>query len=184
MSTSAPSSIVPYGSFVALDTQTLIWGGLRRGVLGIGDQSPADAEKEKRSRLLMFDLDEAKARIVIPSVVVAELLFPIDLHQHGNFLAVISQRFFCPPFDLPATSLAAKLWQHGHSLPPEERSKRTVLKADAMIVATAKIHGARFFYTDDLNCRKLAEVAGLIGRPLPNHSLNLFPETDIVDAND
>jgi predicted nucleic acid-binding protein len=142
------------------------------------DQNPVHAEKEKRSRHLLFDLEEAKAKIVIPSLVLTELLLPIDSQHHGTFLAVMSQRFYCPPYDLPSTSLAARLWQRGRTLPPEERGKRAVLKADAMIVATAKQHGARFFYTDDGNCRKLAEWAGLVARPLPTHSLNLFAGTD------
>lgn len=183
MSTTTPATIVPHGAYVAVDTQALIWGGIRRGIPGIGGLSPADAEKEKRSRFLMHDLDEAKAQIVIPSIVVAELLLPIDPQHHGTFLAVMTQRFRCPPFDLPATSLAASLWQYGHSLPAQEQGKRTVLKADVMIVATAKVHGVRFFYSDDQSCRKLAERAGLVARPLPTHSLNLFVQPDVQEQD-
>jgi hypothetical protein len=53
-----------------------------------------------------------------------------------------------------------------------------VLKADALIIATAKVYGVRYFFSDDGGARRLAERAGLIPKPLPTHSLNLFPDAD------
>ena len=53
-------------------------------------------------------------------------------------------------------------------------SERDVLKADAMILATAKAAGATKFYTNDDKCRKLAILAGLQGCVIPRrdpHSL-------------
>jgi len=178
VSTPTPTTIVPFGAYVAVDTQTLIWGGLRKGIPGLPPCKAEDADKEKRAHLLLFDLDEAKAKLVVPSVVVTELLLPINEQFHGSFVAVMSQRFHCPPYDLPSAALAARLWQFGHSLPPEEQNTRTALKADIQIIASAKVHGARFFYTDDWKCRKLAEKAGLVARSLPTHSLNLFAGPD------
>ena len=94
---------------------------------------------------------------------------------------MISQRFDCPSFDLRATSLAAKLWRHNRSLSNDEQINRTVLKADVLIIATAKIRGARYFFSDDDKCRKLAVVAGLESNPLPTHALNLFTESEIKE---
>ncbi len=172
---------IPANSLVALDTQILIWGGLRRSVRGLTLHSADDADKEKRARILLHELDGIKARIIIPSVAVAELLCPIDPQEHNNFLAIITRRFDCPPFDIRATSLAAKLWQHNRALPMEEQINRSVLKADMQIIATARIRGARFFFSDDEKCRKLARVADMEALPLPTHALNLFTELEMEE---
>ncbi len=136
-------------------------------------------EIREESPILFQDLDEAKARIIIPTVSVSELMCPIDPQQHGHFAAIVSQRFHCPPFDLPAAALAARLWQHNRSLPPEEQIQRSILKADVLILATAKTAGARYFFSHDAKCRKLAEFAGMIARDLPTHSQNLFTQAEI-----
>ena len=136
---------IPSGSLVALDTQILIWGGLRRCIPGVSLQNQTDAEKEKRARILLHELDDIKAKIVIPSVAVAELLCPIAPLEHNNFLAIISHQFDCPSFDLRATSLAAKLWRHNRSLSKDEQIARTILKADMQIIATAKTRGGKAF---------------------------------------
>jgi hypothetical protein len=59
-------------SLVALDTQILIWGGLRSSVAGVKLQNPADADKQRRSRILIHELDDFGAKIVIPSVALAD----------------------------------------------------------------------------------------------------------------
>lgn len=164
---------------MALDTQILIWGGLRRVVPSLTPRSPADADKEKRARILLHELDGVKARIIIPSVAVAELLCPLDPQEHNNFLAIRTGHFDCPSFDIRATSLAAKLWRHNRSLPKDEQITRTVLKADMQIIATAKTRGAKYFFSDDDKCRKLAKFAGMEVLPLPTHAVNLFTESEI-----
>ena len=168
--------IVPSGSIVVLDTQILIWGGLRRQITGVDLTSENVPDKQKRAAGLLSDLTLAKARVMIPTVTIAELLCPVDIAQHGNFLAALTQRFLCPPFDLPATWVAAQLWRHNRDMPKADQVARLLVKADMQIIATAKIHGARFFFTDDKGCRKLAEHAGLNAKPLPTHSLDLFAD--------
>jgi hypothetical protein len=103
---------------VALDTMVLIWGGLRKVNPQKGTLSDHDAEMQRRSRILLRDLDEKKEIVIVPAVAVAELLCPIDPKEHGKFIAILTQRFFCPPFDIRAASLAAELWQYHRGLPP------------------------------------------------------------------
>jgi PIN domain len=172
---------IPANSLVAVDTQILIWGGLRKCVPGLNLKAQADADKERRAHILLYELDELKAKIIIPSVIVAELLCPIDPQDHNNFLAEITRRFECPSFDIRATSLAARLWRHNRSLSKEEQISRSILKADVQIIATAKIRGVVHFFSDDGDCRKLATVAGMISHSLPTHALNLFTETELKD---
>jgi hypothetical protein len=142
-------------------------------------QNPADADKERRCRILLHELDEMKVKIVIPAVSVAELLCPIDPQQHSAFLAEITRRFECPPFDIRATSLAADLWRRNRSLSKAEQVARSVLKADVQIIATARIRGVGHFFSDDAKCRKLAAAAGMASHPLPTHPLSLFTELEM-----
>jgi predicted nucleic acid-binding protein len=145
----------------------MIWG-LRRG------PSRQVSELERRARILLRQLEEEKAAIILPTVVVSELLVPIAPDKHGEFIAELRRRFICPPFDLQAASLAADLWQRHRQLPRPEQAKRSTLKADTLIVATAKVAGAQVFYSHEAKARRLARLAGLDGRDLPTHHENLF----------
>ncbi len=136
-------------------------------------------EMQRRARLLMKLLDEQKAQIVIPSVIIAELLAGIDPAKHARVMGEFHDRFFCPPFDVNACPLAARLWQFERGLPgiqiglpPVERSERRILKSDILIVATAKMAGATMFYSHDEKCRRLATEAGMQARELPTTTGN------------
>jgi predicted nucleic acid-binding protein len=113
-----------------------------------------------------------KETVVVPSVAVAEVLLGVDEDEHGHFIAELQTRFFLPPFDLRATVIAAKLWQAHRELPKEDQIERKYLKADVMILATAKVAGATRFYSHERKLRKLADELGMEGRDLPLHSEN------------
>jgi predicted nucleic acid-binding protein len=154
---------------VALDSMAVIWGlqstGNRRGNPEQKDLS----DLQRRARILLDILEKEKQTIVLPTVAVAEVLIGVDEKFHDQFIAEIQQRFHCPPFDLRATALAAKLWIRNRGSAPDQQIKRTVLKADVQIVATAKVSGATKFYTHEPKLRKLAEIAGLQALDLPTH---------------
>jgi hypothetical protein len=164
---------------VALDTMVLVWGGLRRPVSTHPSAAGHASEMEYRSRVLLRDLENKGETIIIPAVPVAELLAPLDASEHGNFIAILTQRFFCPPFDLRAASLAAQLWQYHRGLTLKEQMQRSVLKADVMIISVAKIAGATTFYSHDDKCRKLAVHAGMKAIDLPTHSEDLFIDSEM-----
>jgi hypothetical protein len=161
------------------DTQTLMWAfpwPLIPKKLPASERARID-EMRQRARMLMKLLDQQKVKIIIPSVVVAELIMPIDPSKHARILLEFSSQFFCPPFDVSACSLAARLWQFERGLPggkaglPEkEQSVRKVLKSDILIVATAKIAGAVTFYSNDKKARRLADESGMEGKDLPTTS--------------
>ena len=54
-----------------------------------------------------------------------------------------------------------------------------MLKADVLIISSAKVGGASSFYSHDDKCRKLASVAGLMARDLPTHSEDLFVNVEM-----
>lgn len=145
----------------------------------------------RRAKILMKMLAENNANLCIPTMVVAELLAPIDPAKHPKLIAGFDKHFFCPAFDLRASGLAARLWQFerglgngGGGLPHDERSDRRVLKADAVIVATAKVAGATTFYSHDVRCRRLAAEAGMKACDLPTTSGNFLTDMAISEDQD
>ena len=152
----------------------MIWGFRDRG----NRANATDAEKRRRTLVLLNELSEKKATIIVPTIIVAELLIPLPAEEHGNFLGQLEKYFFCPPFDLRACGLAAELWIKHRSQPEGDRINRVTLKADVMIIATAKSAGATVFYSHDKKCRKLAEQAGLTAKDLPTHSEDLLVEEE------
>jgi predicted nucleic acid-binding protein len=131
---------------------------------------------QRRAGVLLTELDEDEQRIIIPNIIVAELLLGVDPADAGKFIAELQNSFFMPTFDLRAALLAASLWQKHRKLPKASQIARSCLKADVMIVATAKVAGATRFYSHDAKARNLAKLAGLDAFDLPLVSRNLpFP---------
>src|ERR1022692_4798738 len=140
----------------------------------------------RRAKYLLKYLAEQEIALEVPSIVVSELLAGVDPQKHAKLLSEFDARFFCPPFDLRACPLAAKLWQFERGLqgltsglPEEERSVRKVLKSDILIVASAKVAGAALFFSHESKCRRLAIEAGMEAKDLPESSGDLFTDQEI-----
>ena len=147
---------------------TLVWGLRDKG----RSQEP---EKEERAQLLLRQLDDEEADVLIAAVTVAELLTPLKDREQATFLAELNRQFRVAPFDLSATALAADLYRLSkESEDPHSRPARRVLRADTLIVASLKMAGATTFYSHDRSCRKMAERAGMAAHDLPTHSEKLF----------
>jgi len=143
----------------------------------------AGRELQRRANILIHQLDEQKATLLLPSVVVAEYLCGIEPEKHGAVLAELQQRFLTPPFDVRASAMAAQLWLRHRELPKAEQAERTVLKADVLIIASAKLAGAVRFYSHDATCRKIAAQI-MDASDLPTHSENLFVEAESGRVHD
>lgn len=156
-----------------IDTMVLIWG-MQEAHAGSPRAGQDVPDMRRRAEILIQELSEQNEQIVVPTVMVAELLVKIDPRKHGDFIAVLQGRFFCPPFDLRAGSVAAALWQKHKQLPQSQQLARSILKADVLIVATAKVAGATTFYSHEPKCRKLAELAGMQGKDLPVNPSTIF----------
>lgn len=133
---------------VSLDSQTLVWGIRKKG----------PPEKVKHATYLFDKLNEEEAQIVIPSVVLTEYVTPIKTNQERQaVIAEMGTRFFIAPFDARHAAWAAELWHYGKaSRQMGQANARVTLRADTLIIATARGYGVRTFYTDDDDCYNLA----------------------------
>ncbi|MBN4058970.1 type II toxin-antitoxin system VapC family toxin [bacterium AH-315-J04] len=152
---------------VAVDTNILVWGIRLEG----------DEDKVKRAKWLFQDFDDSNAQVVIPSIALAEYLVPYDSHVHSDVVGPLAKRFIIAPFDVKCASLGARLFKEGL-----KRRKigtpydRKIIKSDALVVATAYVHGARTFYSDDARCRKLAAQTNMTVKSLPTIAPDLFSQ--------
>lgn len=152
---------------VAIDTMALVWGVAQKGT----------PQLRKRAKWLFTNLEREGARIIVPSVVAAEYLTSVKDSDKSNVLSAMSMRFFIAPFDVKCANLASMLWKSGS--PGRKKGKmgsRICLRADTLIVATAKTYGAQHFYSGDEGCRKLAKDAGMQSFDLPTGSEYLFEQ--------
>ncbi len=146
---------------------TLIWGVRKQG----------PAEWLKRAKVLFDNFERAQAQIIVPSIVVAEYLTAVDESKRRDVASAIGARFIVAPFDIKCTALAANLfWEGKQGRAMSTPDARKCLRADSMIIATAKTHGAKRFYSHDKDCRSLAQKAGMEPWNLPTHEENLFAE--------
>jgi len=152
---------------VAMDSMVLVWGVRKSG-------TPEDI---KRAGFLFKELEQDEAQIIIPSIVVAEFITPIRTSEgRARTVAAMSERFFIAPFDAMDAVLAAELWNAGKSRREMgKRGARVCLRADALIVATAKNHGAKEFFTNDDTCFRMAESVMTATR-LPKMAPDLFSQ--------
>lgn len=163
---------------VAVDAMVLMWAMRALSTARKRSSTDDDLALQQRAWMLLEMLHDEQRQVVVPTIAVAELLTGIPHAQHGQFVAELQQRFFMPPFDVRAASVAAKLWQDHRGLPKSDQLARSVLKADAMIVATAKVAGATDFYSHERKARRLAELAGLNAKDLPVHTGNFLHEME------
>lgn len=151
---------------VAIDSNTLVWG-----IRTIGTP-----EQLTRARYLFSHLEADRAQVIVPSIVVCEYLTPINPVQHKSVIAELTERFIIAPFDVRCASLAATLFKEGKELREMDHpNARKCLRADAGIIATASIHGAKQFFSGDKDCRNLAARVGrMVAYDLPDIPANLF----------
>lgn len=150
----------------AIDTAALIWGVRQKG----------EPDKLERGQWLFRELEDINARIIVPSVVVAEYLVPVDSERRKSVVASLSERFIIHSFDVHCAVIAAELHGLGDAQRPKgTEDRRKCLKADCMIIATAFAHKADRFYSHDKDCRNFAEtLSGWEVRDLPPHAPTLF----------
>lgn len=146
------------GPVVAVDSMALVWGVRKQGPPG----------QLKRAKWLFELIDEERAHVIVPSICLAEYLTPLAEENHRNVIAALNERFMIPPFDMQCASLAASLFNQGKvSRTMSTDSSRKVLRADSMIIAIAKIYGAKLLFSHDKDCRNLALKANLKAEDLP-----------------
>ena len=147
---------------VAVDTMTVIWA--------LRDAGPSVAKRDRSKQTQAIELidwlENNETEIIVPAVVIAEVLTPLDAQQERRFLQINASRFRPAPFDLHAASVAARLYRENQDLKTHYRAAEgptRFFRADSLIVASAKVAGATDFYSDDNLCRQFAMRAGMQG---------------------
>ncbi len=148
---------------VCIDTNVAIWGVKGKATLG-------QEEMIHKARWLFQLCENDGTRILLPSVVVAEMLSGVPAAGRGKILEVCQRSFVIPAFDSRAALVYADLWP----VEPDVRdalrqsgATRKSMKADCMIIATAVASKAEYLYSHDSDIRRLARGVEIEVRDLP-----------------
>ena len=135
-------------NIVAVDTNILIWGIKQTAQKGQEDMIPRAID--------FFNwLDERKAKIIIPVPIITELLAPVDLGKHEEFLTILHSKFRVVPVDEIAAVKCAEIWQKKKDDTDLKRYReengivRETMKYDFQIAAVAIVRGAQCLYSHD-----------------------------------
>lgn len=130
----------------------------------------------ERLEFLLATLHREKAKIIIPTPALAEVLVKAQEGAAERLKILSSSRqFVLAPFDvLAAVEHAAMQIQRIGAGRIAKGSARAKAKFDDQIIAIARVHQASIIYSDDPDIRQLAqpniEVVGISGLPLPAES--------------
>jgi len=143
-------------------------------------QQPVE-QSAARIRHLIHQLDEQKAKLVIPTPALAEVLIRADNAGPQYLQTIRDSRFFqVEPFGNraaveAAALLAARIKKHGSLRGPDTDSKAK-LKFDHQILAIARVSSAATIYTDDRKLQNHANEHGM--QALGVADLSVPPEAD------
>lgn len=140
---------------ICLDTQILIWG-LKQ------EASSGQENMIFKAKDLITSLEKNRHQVIIPSLVLAELLMPIEEKDYGDFLLKMNRKFMIVPFDTKAAFYFGTLWKKWRDKSEdktnrEEQPTRAKMKTDFMIVATAISRKAEYIYSMDSDIVKFAK---------------------------
>lgn len=164
---------------VCFDNHILIWG-IRR------EATPGQEEMIRRTGLLLDYLEERKANIIIPSVVVGEFMVKVPKENHQKVMNILEKRFQIASYDTAAALIAAEIWidknKGSSGINDELReglqdTSRIKLKDDCKIVATAIKYKADCIYSEDEGVKKFAE-GRIDAREVPR---NLMKQDGLFD---
>jgi len=113
---------------------------------------PDDVDKVERTRAFLRYLDEQEKIILLPTPVITECLWPVEVHAREPILNVIN-KFMIGSFDLEASVKCAEMM---HAITPaekeykkERRITKAQMKFDYMIAAIAIVNEAECIYSED-----------------------------------
>lgn len=137
-----------------LDTQIVIWAALAQS-------SENQKDMLWRSRALVRWLGERGARVVVSAISVGEMLVKVPVAKHQATIAEMNVFLQIVPYDAHAASRFASMWEAARAETKPAAGQqgrqgvRDKLKTDLMIAATAIVAGARDFYTEDGDLRRI-----------------------------
>ena len=141
---------------VSLDTQIMIWGIKKQA-------TPTQIEMIEKAIRFIDKLDKERARIIIPAVVIGELLSNVPQEKYQEVLDCLTSNFQVQPFDFKSALLYAnRFYEYKQKNNPEaifesDSGNRQKIKADLMIVASAKSADVGILYSNDNDIIKYSE---------------------------
>jgi len=140
---------------VCLDTQIMIWG--------IKDQfTPNRKEIAEKAKHFVKKLNDENTKIVIPSVVLAEMMSNVPEDERSKVLNCFTKNFQIQPFDARTALIYADRYYKKYFDPLTghetimEGSRETIV-ADLMVVASAKAADVDVLYSEDSDVHKLSK---------------------------
>lgn len=170
---------------VAFDTSVLVYFFDEQANAPIDAATGASvADCKERLDFLIATLQRDKAKIIIPTPALGELLVR-GREAAPEWLAILhkSRHFRIAGFDeRAAVEFAATQAERVASGQKNEGATRAKAKFDDQIVAIAAIEGATVIYSDDPHIKKLAggrfEVIGVADLPLPPQAAQFSLQLD------
>ncbi len=161
---------------VSFDTMVLIW--LAKQGTRKGQKTPDRVlEMHKRAHYMGEWIEENGHNVILSNIVISEFLRPLDEEKRNTVVATLCEKYNVLPFDNAAAKIAADLYYSAKNVGTSgENDRRVCMKADIMILATAKVHQVKRFYSNDSQTRKFAEIAGMEALDLPMSGSNLFSD--------
>lgn len=133
------------------------------------DAHPDDADKVKRAKALLRYLDEQEKIILLPTPVITECLWPVEVHEREPVLNVIN-KFMIGAFDLAASVKCAEMM---HAITPAEKEfkedkgiTKAKMKFDYMIAAIAIVNETECIYSEDEGLKTFCD-GHIDVRPIP-----------------
>ncbi len=145
---------------VCFDTQIIIWGVKNQA-------TPGQEENIDKAKLLIRICEDNGSRVMVPSVVVAELLCALAPELHNSFSEQMHRQFIVPLLDTQAALHFANLWKNRQNQRPLTGISRSEMKADFMIISIALARGANCIYSEDSGLRNFAQQY-IDVKPLPD----------------
>jgi predicted nucleic acid-binding protein len=168
-------------SVVCIDTQILYWAVVGKAAIGA-------TKLIKPARDFMKWLEEKNHHIIIPSIVVGEMLVPVQEINVPTMLARFNEDWMVVDYDMRAARHFAQM-RRDHAtkkrfidirdLHPDITKKELV--ADVMIIATAIAHSADILYSHNEDLLKLAD-GWIVAKNFMDEQFQLsLPEEDDND---
>ena len=118
-----------------------------------------------------------KWKVIIPTVVIAEILMVEPEEKYQEILETINNGFIIAEFDIRAATKYSQILNTNYPelkrLAKEEGVSREKMKVDHLILACALVNGAKTIFTHDDNLSKFANglinVRTLPSRPISNY---------------
>ncbi len=121
-------------------------------------------------------IDENKWKVIIPTVVIAEILMVEPEEKYQEYLETINKSFIVAEFDVRAATKYSQILNKNlpdlKKIAKEEGVSRDKMKVDHLILACALVNGAKVIYTHDEKLSRFSEglivARSLPSRPTPN----------------